>query len=100
MEKSNPTANSEWCVKRFIGNYILQSHTMTDMSYEAEARTLAWYGENFMRLTASWWSVRVIMGTSVVARKSQTLIMLSVDAVAMKFSYLLKSMLRTSFEWA
>ena len=60
----------------------------------------AWKGENLIRLIARVWPVNIIIGASVVALKSQTLIVLSVAAVARKFSYLLKSIDRISFVWA
>ena len=66
------------------------------MSYDPLAKILAWNGENLILLTARVCPVSIIIGASVVARKSHTLIELSVAAVARKFSYLLKSIERTS----
>lgn len=95
-EKSTPTTNSVWLSNLFMGCYVLQSQIIVAMSYEAEARMFAWKGENLMRRTASECPVNIMIGVSVVALKSQTLIILSVEAVAKKFSYLLKSMESTS----
>ena len=47
-------------------------------------------------LTAREWSYNIMIGWLVVALKSQTLIVLSVEEVARKFSYLLKSIDKTS----
>jgi len=97
--KSRPTTNSVWWSNLFIGFCWLQSQMIVDMSYEALARILAWYGENLILFTASWCPGKIMIGESVVARRSQSLIKLSVLAVATKFSYLLKSIERISFVW-
>lgn len=98
--KSKPTTNSEWFSNLLSTLCELQSQMWVLISYEVDARMFAWYGENLIFLTASVWPVSVIMGDSIVDLKSQSLIWPSVDEVAMKFSYLLKSHESTSFKCA
>ena len=65
--------------------------------YEALAKIFAWNGENLIFLTANWWPFNVIIGDSIVDLRSQSFIVPSVDAEAIKFSYLLKSQESISF---
>lgn len=108
--KSRPTTNSVCWSNLLMTLCTLQSQIIVLISlnhiyiwetyYEPLARILAWNGENLIFLTANWWPVKVIIGDSIVDLRSQSLIVPSVEADAMKFSYLLKSQERISFWWA
>lgn len=67
----------------------------TFISYPQDPKSHGWWGENLTFLGGYLWCGRMLMGL-VKFLKSQSLIVLSVEPVAICCSYLLKSMVRIS----